>query len=131
MGDWEEQLQDLAKEHLGGTDGARSRSEGDPDTPYGADITISEPLEKKQSWLAGVVKGSSKAAKPTGTHGAELTLRNPVRKPSSIPFHSCRTLQEAQTHSKALESMQATLQDVIASQCYSRIGGNVELFHVD
>ncbi len=66
---WEEQLQDLAKEHMGSVDGARSRSEADPDTPYGADITITEPAPKlkKRSWLSGIGKSGPAAPKPTGT----------------------------------------------------------------
>lgn len=66
---WEGQLQDLAKEHMGGVDGARSRSEADPDSPYGADITITEPAQqkkKKKSWLPGFGKSGAGAAKPTG-----------------------------------------------------------------
>ncbi|CAL8466123.1 g5659 [Coccomyxa elongata] len=74
---WEEQLQDLAKERMGGVDGARSRSEADPDSPYGADITITEPAQKKKkSWLAGIGKSGPAAAKATG---GRLRLRLNVK----------------------------------------------------
>ncbi len=90
--EWEEQLQDLAKEHLGGTDGVRSRSEGNPDSPYGADVTITEPQQEKQSWLAGVVKAGSKPAKPTGDALSKLPLRENLRQSCnpSLSVGQCR-----------------------------------------
>jgi len=59
---WEAQLQDVAKEHLDGRNGARgSADSADSETPYGADVTITKTKEKKQSWLGG-----DKSARPTG-----------------------------------------------------------------